>query len=443
MIFFRKITGGGKMRLEEYSESQLLAWLRELEEQYRGFQASGLDLDLTRGKPSIAQLELSAALDGILAGDYRLADGNDARGYGGLNGIPEIRVLAAEWLGVGETEVLVGGNSSLTLMYLFMLSAHVLGLQGPGSAWCKQSGGARFLCPVPGYDRHFAICEELGIEMILVPMNADGPDMDVVASLATADSSIRGIWCVPKFSNPTGVVYSDQVVRRIAELPGKVGDEFFVFWDNAYAVHELDTTPVPLANLMEECRSQSTQDRVVIFGSTSKVTFAGAGLAFMGASVDTLNAFRRHLSVSTIGPDKVNQLRHLRFLPDMGAVRDLMSRHAALLRPKFQCVKQRLREGLEGRGMGAWTDPAGGYFVSFDALPGLAAGIIDRAAKAGVKLTPAGAAFPYGQDPEDRNIRLAPSYPSVDDVERAMQVFVNCVQLCSVENRLHQLAAIG
>jgi len=432
-----------RMHLEAYSNSQLLAWLSELEEQYRAFQASGLDLDLSRGKPSIAQLELSAALDGILAGDYLLADGSDARGYGGLDGIPEARVLAAEWLGVRETEVLVGGNSSLTLMYLFMLSAHVLGLQGSGSAWREQSGGARFLCPVPGYDRHFAICEELGIEMLPVPMNADGPDMAVVESLVTADASIKGIWCVPKFSNPTGAVYSDRVVRRLAELPGKAGDGFFVFWDNAYAVHEFDATPVPLLNLMNACRHQGTEERVVIFGSTSKATFAGAGLAFMGASVDTLKAFRRHFSVSTIGPDKVNQLRHLRFLPDMGTVRDLMGRHAALLRPKFRCVQQRLRAGLEDRGMGVWTDPAGGYFVSFDALPGLAARIIARAAAAGVKLTPAGAAFPYGRDPQDRNIRLAPSYPSVDDVDRAMQVFVICVQLCSVEERLRELDADG
>ncbi len=431
------------MHLEAYSKSQLVAWLNALEEQYRGFQASGLDLDLTRGKPSITQLQLSAALDGVLAGDYRLADGTDARGYGGLEGIPEARVLAAEWLGVRETEVLVGGNSSLTLMYLFMLSAHVLGLQGCESAWREQAGGARFLCPVPGYDRHFAICEELGIEMLPVPMNADGPDMDVVESLVSADPSIKGIWCVPKFSNPTGVVYSDQVVRRLADLPGKAGDGFFVFWDNAYAVHEFDTTPVPLLNIMDECRRHGTEDRVVIFGSTSKVTFAGAGLAFMGASVDTLTGFRRHLSVSTIGPDKVNQLRHLRFLPDMGVVRDLMGRHAALLRPKFQCVQQRLREGLENCGMGVWTNPAGGYFVSFDALPGLSASIIAKAAAAGVKLTPAGAAFPYGQDPEDRNIRLAPSYPSVDDVDRAMQVFVTCVQLCSVEKRLRELDADG
>jgi hypothetical protein len=295
------------MHLEAYSKSDLLAWSRELQEHYRGFQASGLDLDLTRGKPSIAQLQLSAALDGILDGDYCLADGSDARGYGGLDGIPEARVLAAQWLGLTEAQVLVAGNSSLTLMYLFMLSAHVLGLQGAESPWCRQSGGARFLCPVPGYDRHFAICEELGIEMLPVPMNADGPDMDVVESLVTADPSIKGIWCVPKFSNPTGVVYSDQVVRRLAELPGRAGDGFFIFWDNAYRVHEFDTTPVPLLNIMDECRRRGSQGRVVIFGSTSKVTFAGAGLAFMGASVDTLNAFRRHLSVLTIGPDKVGQ----------------------------------------------------------------------------------------------------------------------------------------
>ena len=431
------------MHLDAYSKSDLLAWSRELEERYRGFQASGLDLDLTRGKPSIAQLQLSAALDGILDGDYCLADGSDARGYGGLDGIPEARVLGAEWLGLTETQVLVAGNSSLTLMYLFMLSAHLLGLQGGESPWCRQSGGARFLCPVPGYDRHFAICEELGIDMLPVPMNADGPDMDVVESLVSADPSIKGIWCVPKFSNPTGAIYSDQVVRRLADLPGKAGDGFFIFWDNAYRVHEFDTTPVPLLNIMDECRRRRSQDRVVIFGSTSKVTFAGAGLAFMGASVDTLNAFRRHLSVLTIGPDKVNQLRHLRFLPDMAAVRDLMMRHAAILRPKFQCVQQRLREGLGNHGMGTWTDPVGGYFVSFDALPGLAARIIERAAAAGVKLTPAGAAFPYGRDPEDRNIRLAPSYPSVDDVDRAMQVFVICVQLCSVERRLGELGADG
>ena len=431
------------MHLDAYSKSDLLAWSRELQERYRGFQSSGLDLDLTRGKPSIAQLQLSAALDGILDGDYCLADGSDARGYGGLDGIPEARVLGAEWLGLTETQVLVAGNSSLTLMYLFMLSAHLLGLQGGESPWCRQSGGARFLCPVPGYDRHFAICEELGIDMLPVPMNADGPDMDVVESLVTADPSIKGIWCVPKFSNPTGAIYSDQVVRRLADLPGKAGDGFFIFWDNAYRVHEFDTTPVPLLNIMDECRRRRSQDRVVIFGSTSKVTFAGAGLAFMGASVDTLNAFRRHLSVLTIGPDKVNQLRHLRFLPDMAAVRDLMMRHAAILRPKFQCVQQRLREGLGNHGMGTWTDPVGGYFVSFDALPGLAARIIERAAAAGVKLTPAGAAFPYGRDPEDRNIRLAPSYPSVDDVDRAMRVFVNCVQLCSVEKRLGELGADG
>ena len=431
--------GDAGMHLESYSASELESWLAELETRYRAFQAAGLELDLTRGKPSIPQLELSAALDGILAGDFRLSDGSDARGYGGLDGIPEARPLAAEWLGVQDNEVIVGGNSSLTLMYLFMLSAHVLGLHGSESAWSRHSDGARFLCPVPGYDRHFAICEELGIEMIPVPMTSEGPDMDAVESLVAADPGIKGIWCVPKFSNPTGAVYSDDVVRRMANLSGRAGAGFFIFWDNAYAVHELGDSPVPLLNLMDECRSRRSENNVVIFGSTSKVTFAGAGLAFMGASVDTLNAFRRHLSVATIGPDKVNQLRHLRYLPDMRAVRDLMRRHAALLKPKFERVQVILREGLENRGMGEWTNPAGGYFVSFDSLPGLAGSIVARAAAAGVKLTPAGAAFPYGRDPEDRNIRLAPSYPSLRDVEQAMQVFVTCVQMCSVEHRLRQL----
>jgi aspartate/methionine/tyrosine aminotransferase len=427
------------MHLEDYGRSELQAWLAELEARYRDFQARGLALDLTRGKPSLEQLELSAALDGILSGDFRLSDGTDSRGYGGLDGIPEARPLAAEWLGVEEAEVLVGGNSSLTLMYLFMLSSHLLGLHGSDSAWCRDTHGARFLCPVPGYDRHFAICEALGIEMIPVAMNADGPDMAAVESMIAADPGIKGIWCVPKFSNPTGAVYSDDVVRRVADLPGRAGAGFFVFWDNAYAVHELSGSPLPLRDLMDECRRRGNEDSVVIFGSTSKVTFAGAGLAFMGGSVETLKAFRRHLSVATIGPDKVNQLRHLRFLPDMRAVRDLMRRHAELLRPKFERVQAVLREGLLDRGMGEWTDPAGGYFVSFDALPGLATAIVARAAEAGVKLTPAGAAFPYGRDPQDRNIRLAPSYPSLDDVEQALQVFVTCVQKCSAEKRLRDL----
>ena len=431
------------MHLETYARHELLAWQSELEQQYRGFLEQGLALDLTRGKPSIPQLELSAGLDGILAGDYRISDGSDSRGYGGLDGIPEARALAAAWLGVEESEVLVGGNSSLTLMYLFMLSAHVLGLHGCASAWSRNAGGTRFLCPVPGYDRHFAICEELGIDMTAVSMNADGPDMDAVESLVAADPGIKGIWCVPKFSNPTGVVYSDAVVRRLASLPSKAGEGFVVFWDNAYAVHELGDEPLPVLNIMDECRRHGTENAIVSFASTSKVTFAGAGLAFMGAGVETLAAFRRHLAVATIGPDKVNQLRHLRFLPNMRSVRNLMRRHAALLKPKFECVQQRLREGLQDRGMGEWTDPAGGYFVSFDARPGLAAAIVARAAAAGVKLTPAGAAFPYGDDPQDRNIRLAPSYPCVEDVDRAMRVFVTCVQMCSVERRLHELEGDG
>lgn len=425
--------------LEACSASELGAWKSELEQQYRDHRAKGLELDITRGKPSIAQLELSAALDGILERDYRLADGTDTRGYGGLDGIPEARALAAEWLGVSQSEVLVGGNSSLTLMYLFMLTAHLLGLHGRQSAWCRSTGGARFLCPVPGYDRHFAICEELGLDMIPVPMRGDGPDMDVVESLVADDHGVKGIWCVPKFSNPTGAVYSDEVVRRIARLPIAAAEDFVVFWDNAYAVHEIVAEPVPLLNLMEACRREGSEESVVLFGSTSKVTFAGGGVAFMGAAGGILNAFRRHLSVATIGPDKVNQLRHVRLLPDMDAVRGHMRRHAALLKPKFDCVERRLREGLEGRGMGEWSVPEGGYFVSFDALPGLAKSIVAKAAAAGVKLTPAGAAFPYGRDPEDRNIRLAPSYPPLADVDAAMQVFVTCVQLCSVERRLGEL----
>jgi len=426
------------VHLDSLPREELEALARRLEQRYAEHQAAGLDLDLTRGKPSEEQLELSRDLDGILGGDYRLADGTDARGYGGLTGIPEARTLAAEWLGVRQSEVLVGGNSSLALMYHYLLYAHLLGLHGPESAWCRDPGGARFLCPVPGYDRHFAICEELGIDMVPVPMREDGPDMDAVEAHAD-DPTVKGIWCVPKYSNPSGAIYSDDVVRRIAALGARASPSFRVLWDNAYAVHDLVDPPAALLGIMDVARELGAEDHVVLFGSTSKVTFAGAGIAFMGASEANLAAFAARLGISTIGPDKVNQLRHVRFLKSMEGVRAHMRKHAAIIAPKFDCVQRRLEEGLAGRGMGTWTEPRGGYFVSFHARPGLARTIVDRAGRAGVKLTPAGAAFPYGRDPHDEHIRLAPTYPPLDEVDRAMEVFVTCVQLCSVEQRLGRI----
>ena len=406
----------------------------ELEQRYAALQAEGLNLDLTRGKPAGDQLELSAALDGALEDGYRTDDGTDTRGYGVGDGIAEARRLGAEWLGLAPEEVLAGGNSSLTLMYLFLLGAHRFGLDGPGSAWADDAGGARFLCPVPGYDRHFTICEDLGIEMVPVPMTGEGPDMDRVESLVAGDSGIRGMWCVPRYSNPTGETYSADTVRRIAALGRIAGPGFRVMWDNAYAVHHLGEDGSASENVMAHCRAAGTEDSVVQFASTSKVTFAGAGMSFFGGSRRNVGWFRARLSVMTIGPDKVNQLRHLRLLPDMDAVRAHMERHAALLRPKFDCVRRRLEDGLGNLGMGRWTDPAGGYFVSFWTRPGLAKETVRLAAAAGVRLTPAGAAFPRGDDPEDSHIRLAPSFPPLVEVDRAMEVFVTCVKLAAVRD---------
>ena len=420
------------MHIDAMDAAALARAEAELERSYVALQAEGLDLDLTRGKPAGDQLGLSAALDGALEGAYRTDDGTDTRGYGGADGITEARRLGAEWLGLAPEEVLAGGNSSLTLMYLFLLGAHRFGLDGPGSAWADDPAGARFLCPVPGYDRHFTICEDLGIGMVPVPMTGEGPDMDRVESLAAGDPGVRGMWCVPRYSNPTGETYSADTVRRIAALGRIAAPGFRVMWDNAYAVHHLAGGTPPPENVMAHCRAAGTEDSVVQFASTSKVTFAGAGISFFGASRRNVDWFRSRLSVMTIGPDKVNQLRHMRLLPDMDVVHAHMVRHAELLRPKFDCVRRRLEEGLGNLGMGRWTDPDGGYFVSFWTRPGLAKETVRLAAGAGVRLTPAGAAFPYGEDPEDSHIRLAPSFPPVDEVDRAMEVFVTCVKLAAV-----------
>ncbi len=307
---------------------------------------------------------------------------------------------------------------------------------GAGSAWATGGAPVKFLAPVPGYDRHFSVCEHLGIDMIPVAMNDDGPDMDQVESLVKADPAIKGIWCVPRFSNPTGCVYSDQVVERMAGLGKLAGPNFRVFWDNAYAVHTLHDGAPELANLMDHCRRAGTEDSVFLFGSTSKITFAGAGVAFIGSSPANLKALQHHLGFSTIGPDKVNQMRHVRFLKDMDTIREHMRGHAAIMRPRFEAVLDRLDSDLAGTGMGEWTRPQGGYFIAFDARPGLAREIVRLAGEAGVKLTPAGATFPYGNDPEDRNIRLAPTFPSVEEIEQAMEVFVVCVKLASVRQAL-------
>jgi aspartate/methionine/tyrosine aminotransferase len=400
--------------------------------QYRELQRKGLSLDLTRGKPGPQQLDLADAMEEALEGKF-VEDSTDLRNYGGLEGLASARQLGAEILGTDSADVIAGGNSSLSLMYLTVLFAWQFGPADKSPAW-KESP-AHFLCPVPGYDRHFSICEEFDIGMIGVPMTGQGPDMDRVEALIRNDDRIRGMWCVPKYSNPTGAVYSDETVDRIARLGKTAHPGFRVLWDNAYAVHDLCEPAPILAGIGEACRRHGTEDSVIQFASTSKITRAGSGLAWLAASEKNRASFLRHLGKFTIGPDKINQARHSRFLPGLNAVREHMKKHAAILKPRFDCVLEIL-DGELGPEYGSWSRPEGGYFVSFDSLPGNAAEIIRLAKELGVSLTPAGSAFPYRKDPEDKNIRLAPTFPSLDELRQAMEAFVVCVRLATVKSLL-------
>jgi len=423
------------LQLDQATPEQLRQWESQLAADYQAILSQKLNLDLTRGKPSAEQLSLSDALDGILDGNYIAADGTDTRNYGGLDGLPEAKELGAHLLGVSAADILVGGNSSLTLMFQAMLTAHSFGLKDGASAW-KNEGEVSFLCPVPGYDRHYTVCAQLGIKMINVPMTATGPDMDAVEALVKSDKSIKGIWCVPKYSNPTGVVYSDETVDRIAALGKIASDNFRVFWDNAYGVHDLKADAPQLASILDATRRHGTEDSVLQFGSTSKITHAGAGVAFVAASATNLSGLKKFLNSCSIGPDKINQIRHTRFLPTRDALMTHMQKHAALLNPRFDAVLSALSEAFDGTDLGQWEKPEGGYFVSFDTRDNCARETVRLAAEAGVKLTPAGATYPYGKDPADRNIRIAPSVPTVPEVVAAMKVFVICVKLASVRQQL-------
>jgi len=427
------------LQLNNASADQLRQWESQLAAEYQTILAKKLNLDVTRGKPSAEQLNLSDKLDGLLQGNYIAADGTDTRNYGGLDGLPEAKQLGANIMSVPAANVLVGGNSSLTLMFQVMLAAYQFGLKDAASAW-KNEGEVKFLCPVPGYDRHYTVCEQLGIKMVTVPMTATGPDMDAVEAMVKADTSIKGMWCVPKYSNPTGVVYSNETVERIAQLGKIAGANFRVFWDNAYSVHDLIANPPVLASILEATQRHGTEDSVVQFASTSKITHAGSGVAFIAASAANLAGIKKFLNACTIGPDKVNQIRHTRFLPDQAALMSHMAKHAELLNPRFEAVLSALSKAFDGTDLGAWEKPVGGYFVSFDTRANCAKETVRLAAEAGVKLTPAGATYPYGKDPEDRNIRIAPSVPTVPEVVGAMEVFVVCVKLASVRQ---QLANIG
>lgn len=411
---------------------ELLHYKEELLERYRAFQARKLTLDMTRGKPSPAQLDLTKDMLGAeICGQYKSPSGVDCRNYGGLDGIAEAKELFAEYLGVAPKEIIIGDSSSLKIMHDTIMGAMVYGMVDSLEPWGK-TARVKFICPSPGYDRHFAVCQYLGIEMITVPMDENGPDMTMVERLVAEDETIKGIWCVPKYSNPTGATYSDEVVDRLAGMPTKATD-FRIFCDNAYAYHDLGETTDKLKNFLTACKEADNPERVIMFGSTSKISFAGAGVAMLAASRKNIEFLLGKMQYQTIGPDKLNQLRHVLFFKNLAGIKKHMKKHAAILKPKFDAVLEALNQGLIGKGILSWNTPNGGYFVSIDTMDGCAKAIVAMAAKAGVKLTPAGATFPYGKDPRDRNLRIAPSFPSAEEVGTAMELVVICIQLVSID----------
>ncbi len=414
------------------SRDQRQALANELRASFARLTSNRLALDLTRGKPGTSQLELSNAIDHQVNGDYKSREGVDVRNYGGLRGLIEARELGGEIMDVPPANVLVAGNSSLALMHLVMYTALHRGLWPGMSPW-QDTGKTRVLTPVPGYDRHFALTASLGIEMQNVALGDQGPDMDAIREAVRRDASIKAIWCVPKYSNPTGCIYSDEVVLQMAELPKiAAARNFVVLWDNAYAVHDLVFPAPRLASLFAAADVAGTQQHMLQFGSTSKITFAGAGISFVASDEPVLKRIEEQLSVMTVGYDKLNQLRHARFLN--GRLTAHMQAHAQILRPKFDLVAKKLHAGLSGLGIATWTNPKGGYFVSLDVMPGLAKRVVSMAKEAGLAMTAAGATFPYGLDPEDRNIRIAPTFAELDALEAAMDVLVICVKLTAIES---------
>jgi DNA-binding transcriptional MocR family regulator len=413
--------------------STTLASLDVLRERFAAARAKKLDLDMTRGKPCAEQLDLSLPLlDCLRPGDYRAIDGTDCRNYGLVDGLPEAKRFFADILEVAPDDVIVGDNASLSLMYDVISEAMHRGVPGSVRPWGREPR-VRVLCPSPGYDRHFALCEFLGAETVAVGLGDQGPDLDEVARLAAGDPAVKAIFCVPRYSNPTGITYAAEAVRHLARMKTAAPD-FRIVWDNAYAVHHLDATPEPLHDLMAECRAAGHPDRPLLFTSTSKITFAGAGISAIAGSAANLEWFRSTRIKRTIGPDKITQLRHLRFLPDRAALDAHMRRHAAILRPKFEAVAEVLERELGGLGVASWSRPKGGYFISLDVPDGCAAKVVARAREAGVKLTAAGATFPRGKDPRDRNIRVAPSFPPLAELRQATEILALAVQLVVAED---------
>jgi DNA-binding transcriptional MocR family regulator len=402
------------------STADLRAYRVQVNERYEVFRAQKQSLNLGRGKPSPEQLDLSNGLLSVLGpGDFLAADGTDCRNYGGLQGLPDARALFGAMLDIPGDRVLVAGNSSLELMHDTVEWASLRGVPGSTAPW-SASDPATFLCPVPGYDRHFTICDGFGIRMVPVPLTGHGPDMDVVERLVASDPTVKGMWCVPKYSNPTGEVYSEEVADRLAGMKTAAAD-FRLFWDNAYGVHHLSGRRREIANIMELCERHGHPDRAFVFASTSKMTFAGAGVSIFASTPTNMKWMLQQMERKTIGFDKLNQLRHVRFLKDAAGIRTLMEGHAKILTPKFQEVEDVFSRLLAGTGAAAWTQPDGGYFVSFDVLDGCARRVIELAKQAGITVVPAGSTFPYGKDPNDRNIRVAPTFPSLAEVTRAAE----------------------
>ena len=419
------------MNLSEYSKSELQAFLEDCRKAYADYQAQGLKLDMSRGKPSPKQLDLSAGLFDCLNNEDMQGEAGDYRNYGLLDGIPEAKKLFAPMLGVEPDEVFMFGNASLQAMYFTISYAFTHGLMG-NTPWGKLDR-VKFLCPVPGYDRHFRITEFFGVEMINIPTSESGPDMDLVEQYVNNDPAVKGIWCVPQYSNPSGIVYSDETVKRFANLKPAAPD-FRIFWDNAYCIHHLHDNAKVILPILAEAKKAGNPDIVYEFASTAKITHAGAGVSMLAASRANLADLTKALGCFTISFDKVNQMRHVKFFGnDYANVTEHMRKQAALLAPKFACVLDTLNKEIKPLGIGEWTEPQGGYFVSFNAPAGTARRIVQLCKEAGVVLTGAGAAFPYGKDPEDKNIRIAPSYPEVAELQKAMDLFVLCVKIAAAE----------
>ena len=423
---------------KDLSREELLLLKSELEEQFKEIKAKGLNLDMSRGKPSAAQLDLAMGMMDVLNSktDLRCMEGVDCRNYGVLDGIGEIKQLLADLIEVPKDNIVVFGNSSLNVMYDTVARSMTHGVMG-STPWCKLDK-VKFLCPVPGYDRHFAITEHFGIEMINVPMTETGPDMDIVEKLVAEDEAIKGIWCVPKYSNPQGITYSDETVHRFAKLQPAAKD-FRIYWDNAYNIHHLyDDKQGYLIEILMECKKAGNEDMVYKFCSTSKVSFPGSGIAAIAASDANLVDIRKQMKIQTIGHDKLNQLRHVRFYKNIHGMVEHMKLHAEILRPKFETVLNTLERELGGLEIGSWLRPRGGYFISFDSMEGCAKAIVAKAKEAGLIMTPAGATFPYGKDPKDTNIRIAPSYPTPEELAIATEIFVLSVKLVSIDKLLNE-----